>query len=158
MPRKKLSGDEEIELANRNAAVIRMRREGWAWRDIADTDGRSMSRCHQIFEEYRREIPRSEHDAWVELELDLLARGIADMLARLQSENMGHGYRVNYWKEVRCFSESRRLITGINAPVRTVSEMIDGTLGDARIAAEVTQWQREAAAAEQTARRLTDER
>lgn len=156
MPRKRLTADEEIERAERDARIIQCRRDGWTWSEIAADTNLSMSRCHQLFQQYRAQIPQSERDSWIQEELDLLARGIRKLLDLVSDERRAEDGRllvsahvkVEAHKELRQHSESRRTLLGTDSPKKREVEIIDSTSCDARLEAEISELENELRAAD----------
>lgn len=140
--------EKAIEIAERDRKIIELRRNGTHWRDIADVVGLSMTRCHQIFEAYRKNIPQHVADAWREEELDLLGRGIKDLLVIAEDPDVAPRTRAEAWKEIRQHCESRRKMLGTDAPMKREIEWIDSSSFDAKIQAEIEDMERAARAAE----------
>lgn len=147
MPRRKLTPEQAVELAQRDRTIIEMRRNNIHWRDIASAVGLSMSGCHRIFETYRRQIPGSELASWREEELDLLGRGIQRLLTIAEDDRVDRNgkpivsahARAEAWKEIRQHSESRRKMLGVDAPTKREIEIVDTDRDAAQFNAEIAE-------------------
>lgn len=147
--------EKAIATAERNARIIELRRSGWHWKDIGAEVDLTMGRCNQIWMEYLRDIPSSEIVHWREEELDILGRGIADLLLRLQNPSLSDRTAVEVWKEIRQHSESRRKMLGVDAPVKREIEFVESTSWEAQMRAEIAELEKmnERAAAEANERK-----
>lgn len=148
MSAKKLSADETLERAARDARVVELRRHGWAWADIGADVGLTPQRCHQIFDAFRLSIPNSVAESYRAEELDLLGRGTRDLLAMAMDPTVSERTRAECWREVRMHSESRRKLLGLDVPVKREIEIWDSSSEEARLRSEIAVMQREVAAAD----------
>jgi methylphosphotriester-DNA--protein-cysteine methyltransferase len=147
MPRK-LTPDEAIVSAEIDARIIRMRRDGEHFADIAAAVGLAVSTVHNRFKRWTDAIPESEARMWRVEEVTLLDANIKGLLADLEDPASTPRTRVEIRKEIRFHSESRRKITGIDAPVKREYEILDSGSGDAQLQAEIEEMQREQRAAD----------
>lgn len=140
--------EKMIAVAHRDARIVELRRANWAWADIANEVGLCMSRCHQIFEKYRRDIPNSVAEAYRTEELDLLGRGIADLLTLVSNPEVSPRTKAELHREIRQHSESRRKLLGLDAPAKREIEVFDASAAEARERRELDELVREVAAAD----------
>jgi hypothetical protein len=148
MPAKRQTADEALARAQRDAKVIELRRANWQWADIGAEVGLTAQRCHQIFEAFRLDIPNSVAESYRAEELDLLARGIRDLLVMAMNSAVSERTRAELWKEVRMHSESRRKLLGLDAPVKREVEIWDSSSEEFRLRSEIAEMEREIAAAD----------
>ena len=142
MPRTK-DPENAIATARRDARIVELRRENTHYADIAAEVGLSPARCHQIFTKWMRDIPAGAAATHRDEELDLLARGIRDLLALAQDGQVSARTRAECWKEIRQHSESRRKLLGLDAPLKREIEIVDLSSEESRMNREMAELEAE---------------
>ena len=144
---KKLTPEEAIASAEIDRQIIAMRRDNMHFADIAVVVGLAQSTCHDRFQRWVDKGTVAEASMWKAEELDLLGRGIRNVLAIAENDSCSPNQRVLAQTEIRLHSESRRGITGINAPTKREFELVDTSQADAQLAREMREMENEIAAA-----------
>jgi hypothetical protein len=135
MPRAK-NPAVAIEMAERDRRIVELKRAGWHYQDLAHEFNLSPARCCQIVKHWLANIPEQAAAEWRETELDLLGRGIRELLARAANCESDRNF-AELWREVRMHGESRRKLLGTDSPAKRELAVLDGTSEDAKIAAEI---------------------
>ena len=131
------------------ARIINLRRDRLAWRDIGAQVGLSHERCRQIFNAAIDRYPAANLAALSAEEDELCDESIHRLRELIADPEITHRNIIEAFKTLLMWSEAKRKIHGIDAPLRREVEMIDTTSMDARLLAEIQQMEAEFRASEQ---------
>lgn len=128
--------------------IICLRRERRSWRDIGENLGLSHEHCRQLFNKAVSKYPaeclnvmRVEESELADEMICELRKMVLDPLAKYRD-------RIEGFKALLMWSESKRRLHGVDAPIRREIEIMDTTSMDAQLRAELAELENEHLAAE----------
>lgn len=122
-----------MERSEREALIIERRNQRVPFRKIAEELGITHARVQKIFQETRDRIPAARLADLREEESELADRGIASLLDIAENERISPRTRVEAWNSIRAWSESKRKLYGVDAPIRKEITVLTEDVVDAAL-------------------------
>lgn len=127
---------DPAEKAARQARIVNARRARMTWDKIAEREGLSTTRCHELYSEALANNPLSAVavDEYRVEETELIDAAIQNLMRiALDPEGTSQRTRVEAWTAIRGWAERKAKLLGLDAPARHEVVTLDHL--DAQIAA-----------------------
>lgn len=122
-------GEATIELAERDARIVELRRHRLSWSEIADAVGAPVHIVRRRYSMALARIPAQSVDEHRAEEVVLIDDATADLMIIARDPNVLHRTRVEAWSAVRGWAERKAKLLGLDAPTQTITvDLVDNEI------------------------------
>jgi len=113
--------DRTVEVQQRTARIVELRRQRMTWAEIAKAVHVDERKCRVDYNRALAEIPAQHVDEHRAEELMLVDDATADLMIIARDEDVLPRTRIEAWSTIRAWAERKAKLLGLDAPTQVVT-------------------------------------